>query len=90
MYDAPELSVAEREALIKRCPEQQRRLFRGWLEGTHMLDGDLVVLDSPRSRLADRLVRVGVGIGHVLGAVLLVFAPSLRPQHRAGNDWGPR
>ena len=42
MYDAPELSAADREAYIARCPEQQRQLFRGWLEGTHRLDGDLV------------------------------------------------
>lgn len=39
---APPLSEAEREAYIKRCPELQQPLFRGWLEGTHELDGDLV------------------------------------------------
>lgn len=43
MYEAPELSAVEREAYIERCPDQQKPLFRGWLEGTHKLDGDLVV-----------------------------------------------
>lgn len=42
MYDAPNLSAKEREAYIARCPEPQRPLFRGWLEGTHQLDGDLI------------------------------------------------
>lgn len=42
MYDAPPLTEAEREALIDRVPEQQQPLFRGWLEGTHELDGDLI------------------------------------------------
>ena len=39
---APPLTRDEREAYIKRCPVGVRRFFRGWLEGTHQLDGDLI------------------------------------------------
>lgn len=78
---APPLSEAEREAYISRCPDGVRRLFRGWLEGTHHLDGDPV--EVPNS---GRRERVGVFIGHRLGAALLFFAPSLRP----GVEWTKR
>ena len=40
---APPLTQAEREALIARCPELQQPAFRGWLEGTHDLDGTPVL-----------------------------------------------
>jgi len=47
MDDAPDLSATEREALIERCPPVHQPLFRGWLEGTHELDGDLVEVTAP-------------------------------------------
>jgi hypothetical protein len=85
MQDAPVLTQAEREAYIDRCPEGVRKLFRGWLQGTHDLDGTPVEEEA-----VSRLERSGVGIGHFLGAAILMVAPSLRPQNRPGNDWGPR
>lgn len=42
MQAAADLTEAEREALIERCPEQQRWAFRGWLEGRRDLAGDLL------------------------------------------------
>lgn len=36
------LTEAERDALVDRVPEVSQPLFRGWLDGTHQLDGDLI------------------------------------------------
>lgn len=42
MQDAPpDLSEAEVDDLVARVPELVQRPFRGWLEGTHNLDGEL-------------------------------------------------
>jgi hypothetical protein len=42
MLLAPELTIAERDAYTARCPEEQRWAFRGWLDGTHELDGSRI------------------------------------------------
>jgi len=39
MEAAPILTEDERNIAIARCPEVQRPLFTGWLDGTHELDG---------------------------------------------------
>jgi hypothetical protein len=46
MFAPPILSDAEREAYIARCPEPVNKFFRGWLEGTHDLDGTPVLLEE--------------------------------------------
>jgi hypothetical protein len=39
MLDAPVMTEAEQEEYIARVPEAQRWAVRGWLKGTHDLDG---------------------------------------------------
>lgn len=46
MLLAPEITRAERDRLVARCPESQRWAFAGWLDGTHELDGSLVTPPS--------------------------------------------
>jgi hypothetical protein len=38
-----DLTEREIQALVARCPEQQRWAFEGWLRGVRHLDGDLIV-----------------------------------------------
>jgi hypothetical protein len=38
-----ELTEREIQALVARCPEQQRWAFEGWLRGVRHLDGDPIV-----------------------------------------------
>ena len=42
-----ELTEREIQALVARCPEQQRWAFEGWLRGVRQLDGDPIVSLAP-------------------------------------------
>jgi len=42
-----ELTEREIQALVERCPEQQRWAFEGWLRGVRHLDGDPIVSLAP-------------------------------------------
>ncbi|WP_329474598.1 hypothetical protein OG555_23085 [Kribbella sp. NBC_01484] len=42
-----ELTEREIQALVARCPEQQRWAFEGWLRGVRHLDGDPIVSLAP-------------------------------------------